>query len=274
LHHLQQRKSKKNKKNHSVSSHTKFFAHQLRFVSQKKEIPCKHIPSQKKCVLTFKIKPKMLRRFSSSSPIITSISHRTFYHGGGNNNNSNNNDNSNQQQQFQGNPATPTWKRQVSNSAIEEARMRQNQYNQYNNNNNASTNQQQQQQQNSGNPMNNMMMGMMSMMQQQMNQVQQQSQQQQGNNNNNFASLMMNFMNASMQAQGGGGAEVELECWCGHKFRVPAWQKDSWVPTFATACQVPTCPNPKFFIEGEGKRMLDEGKGGTPLKSTPVPPKK
>jgi hypothetical protein len=57
----------------------------------------------------------------------------------------------------------------------------------------------------------------------------------------------------------------EWECWCGHKFRAPG----QWIPCGPMMCQAPGCPNPKFFISGEGRKMLDSGRSG-PLPSKSI----
>jgi len=59
------------------------------------------------------------------------------------------------------------------------------------------------------------------------------------------------------------GPEKEWECWCGHRFRAPG----IWIPCAPVSCMAPRCPNPDYFIRGEGAVMLRQGMGGIPLPS-------
>lgn len=80
---------------------------------------------------------------------------------------------------------------------------------------------------------------------------------------------MMQMQQQAMAQQGGGGnnsnqqspfgnmmgmfEEREWECWCGHKFRAPG----EWVPCAPVQCMAPGCPNPGYFLEGEGRQLLE-----------------
>ena len=72
------------------------------------------------------------------------------------------------------------------------------------------------------------------------------------------------FMASMMKEMG--MEEREWTCWCGHKFRAPG----VWVPVAPISCMAPKCPNPNYFINGQGGEMLKQGKGGSPLPSTPL----
>ena len=51
------------------------------------------------------------------------------------------------------------------------------------------------------------------------------------------------------------GPTKEWTCWCGHKFKASG----EWFPTAKIYCQAPHCPNPAYFISGDGAKLLDSG---------------
>lgn len=61
--------------------------------------------------------------------------------------------------------------------------------------------------------------------------------------------------------------EREWKCPCGHVFRASG----HWEPTEPARCEAPGCPNPKFYLDGPGRQMLEDGTakmqvGGEPSK--------
>lgn len=55
--------------------------------------------------------------------------------------------------------------------------------------------------------------------------------------------------------------EKEWQCPCGHKFRASG----EWVATVPAMCEVPTCPNPKFYLEEKGRALLEANPNGVRL---------
>lgn len=49
-----------------------------------------------------------------------------------------------------------------------------------------------------------------------------------------------------------------VECWCGHRFETEIWK--DWLVCPMSYCEAPACPNQDFFISGEGKMMVEEGR--------------
>ena len=54
--------------------------------------------------------------------------------------------------------------------------------------------------------------------------------------------------------------EKEWRCSCGHVFRASG----DWEACEPSRCEAPRCPNPKFFLDGPGKNMLNKD-GTVPL---------
>lgn len=54
--------------------------------------------------------------------------------------------------------------------------------------------------------------------------------------------------------------EKEWRCSCGHVFRASG----EWQACEPLSCEAPRCPNPKFFLDGPGKSMLNKD-GTVPL---------
>lgn len=54
--------------------------------------------------------------------------------------------------------------------------------------------------------------------------------------------------------------EKEWRCGCGHVFR----DSGDWQACEPSRCEAPSCPNPKFFLDGPGKNMLNKD-GTVPL---------
>ena len=54
--------------------------------------------------------------------------------------------------------------------------------------------------------------------------------------------------------------EKEWRCSCGHVFRASG----EWQACEPSRCEAPRCPNPKFFLDGPGKQMLNKD-GTVPL---------
>eukprot|EP00744_Colponema_vietnamica_P011529 GILI01016219.1.p1 GENE.GILI01016219.1~~GILI01016219.1.p1 ORF type:complete len:141 (+),score=29.48 GILI01016219.1:83-505(+) len=80
-----------------------------------------------------------------------------------------------------------------------------------------------------------------------------------GNNSRSagFMSLMaeaQKMANSLMQ-------EKEWQCPCGHKFRAHG----EWIATVPAMCEVPTCPNPKFYLSGAGRALLEASPQGVRL---------
>lgn len=55
--------------------------------------------------------------------------------------------------------------------------------------------------------------------------------------------------------------EREWQCPCGHKFRAPG----EWVACAPIYCEVPSCPNPKYYIDGPGRALLEANPSGVKL---------
>ncbi|KAG8344036.1 hypothetical protein ERJ75_001328600 [Trypanosoma vivax] len=55
--------------------------------------------------------------------------------------------------------------------------------------------------------------------------------------------------------------EREWQCPCGHKFRASG----EWVATLPIYCEVPSCPNPKFYVDGPGRALLEANPSGVRL---------
>lgn len=55
--------------------------------------------------------------------------------------------------------------------------------------------------------------------------------------------------------------EKEWQCPCGHKFRASG----EWVACAAIYCEVPSCPNPKYYIDGPGRALLEANPSGVKL---------
>lgn len=64
--------------------------------------------------------------------------------------------------------------------------------------------------------------------------------------------------------------EKEWECPCGHKFRDSA----EWFVCAPALCEVPSCPNKKFYIDGPGRALLEANSGGITMKSVSTSKKK
>lgn len=55
--------------------------------------------------------------------------------------------------------------------------------------------------------------------------------------------------------------DKEWVCPCGHKFRASG----EWVATVPTMCEVPNCPNPKYYLDGPGRALLEANPQGVKL---------
>ncbi|RNF27204.1 uncharacterized protein Tco025E_00578 [Trypanosoma conorhini] len=55
--------------------------------------------------------------------------------------------------------------------------------------------------------------------------------------------------------------EREWQCPCGHKFRASG----DWVATLPIYCEVPSCPNPKYYVDGPGRALLEANPSGVKL---------
>ncbi|AAZ13234.1 uncharacterized protein TEOVI_000093400 [Trypanosoma equiperdum] len=55
--------------------------------------------------------------------------------------------------------------------------------------------------------------------------------------------------------------EREWQCPCGHKFRASG----EWVATLPVYCEVPSCPNPKYYVDGPGRALLEANPSGVRL---------
>jgi hypothetical protein len=55
-----------------------------------------------------------------------------------------------------------------------------------------------------------------------------------------------------------GEEEKEWKCHCGHVFRAAG----EWVPTEPCNCEAPGCPNPRYFLDGPGRAMLEARNSG------------
>ena len=58
-----------------------------------------------------------------------------------------------------------------------------------------------------------------------------------------------------------GDEEKEWKCPCGHIFRASG----DWVACAAVYCEVPSCPNPKYYLEGAGRALLEANPQGVKL---------
>lgn len=56
--------------------------------------------------------------------------------------------------------------------------------------------------------------------------------------------------------------EKEWQCPCGHKFRAGG----DWVACAPIHCEVPSCPNPKYYVDGPGRALLEANPQGVRLK--------
>lgn len=57
--------------------------------------------------------------------------------------------------------------------------------------------------------------------------------------------------------------EREWQCPCGHKFRAGG----EWVACAPIYCEVPSCPNPKYYIDGPGRALLEANPSGVRLEA-------
>ncbi|CCW71348.1 unnamed protein product [Phytomonas sp. Hart1] len=55
--------------------------------------------------------------------------------------------------------------------------------------------------------------------------------------------------------------QKEWQCPCGHKFRAAG----EWVACAPIYCEVPSCPNPKYYIDGPGRILLESNPSGIRL---------
>lgn len=55
--------------------------------------------------------------------------------------------------------------------------------------------------------------------------------------------------------------EREWQCPCGHKFRAGG----DWVACAPIYCEVPNCPNPKYYVDGPGRALLEANPQGVRL---------
>ncbi|KAG5510355.1 hypothetical protein JKF63_07684 [Porcisia hertigi] len=55
--------------------------------------------------------------------------------------------------------------------------------------------------------------------------------------------------------------EREWQCPCGHRFRAAG----EWVACAPIYCEVPSCPNPKYYIDGPGRALLEANPSGVKL---------
>ncbi|KEG10323.1 hypothetical protein DQ04_03881080 [Trypanosoma grayi] len=55
--------------------------------------------------------------------------------------------------------------------------------------------------------------------------------------------------------------EREWQCPCGHRFRASG----EWVATLPIYCEVPSCPNPKYYVDGPGRALLEANPSGVKL---------
>lgn len=56
--------------------------------------------------------------------------------------------------------------------------------------------------------------------------------------------------------------EKEWECPCGHKFR----DSSEWFVCAPALCEVPSCPNKKFYVDGPGRALLEANSAGISMK--------
>lgn len=78
-----------------------------------------------------------------------------------------------------------------------------------------------------------------------------------GPNQANFQKLMSQVMTTTSKFF----EEKEWQCPCGHKFRAPG----EWMACAPVYCEVPTCPNPKFYLDGPGRALLEANPQGVKL---------
>lgn len=79
--------------------------------------------------------------------------------------------------------------------------------------------------------------------------------------NNSRASSFMSLMAEAQKIAGSLMQEKEWQCPCGHKFRASG----EWVATVPAMCEVPSCPNPKFYLSGAGRALLEASPQGVRL---------
>ncbi|EPY43653.1 hypothetical protein AGDE_00268 [Angomonas deanei] len=63
--------------------------------------------------------------------------------------------------------------------------------------------------------------------------------------------------------------EREWQCPCGHKFRAGG----EWTACAPIHCEVPSCPNPKYYIDGPGRALLEANPSGVKLEEVSNNPK-
>lgn len=68
-------------------------------------------------------------------------------------------------------------------------------------------------------------------------------------------------LNQAMQMTSKFFEEREWQCPCGHKFRAGG----EWVACAPIYCEVPSCPNPKYYIDGPGRALLEANPSGVKL---------
>lgn len=59
------------------------------------------------------------------------------------------------------------------------------------------------------------------------------------------------------------GEPKEWHCPCGHKF----WDSGEWMVCAPALCEVPSCPNKRYYIDGPGRALLEANPSGISMKS-------
>ncbi|CUI15014.1 Hypothetical protein, putative [Bodo saltans] len=69
---------------------------------------------------------------------------------------------------------------------------------------------------------------------------------------------LQQFMNHAVQLGGKLFEEKEWQCPCGHKFKAGG----EWVACAPIHCEAPRCPNPKYYVDGPGRALLEASPQG------------
>lgn len=69
------------------------------------------------------------------------------------------------------------------------------------------------------------------------------------------------FMSQAIQLSQKLFEEKEWQCPCGHKFRAHG----EWIACAPIYCEVPNCPNPRYYVDGPGRALLEANPSGVRL---------
>jgi hypothetical protein len=82
-----------------------------------------------------------------------------------------------------------------------------------------------------------------------------------GSASSGMPASLQQLMNQAVQLGGKLFEETEWQCPCGHKFRAGG----EWIACAPIHCEVPNCPNPKYYVDGPGRALLEANPQGVRL---------